>query len=74
MKIKRDEILYPKVPFFYLYFFSKVSYIIHFKKVVWRLCVWVFYMHLTLCTMCVQGLWSPEEGVRSPGAVVIDYC
>lgn len=28
--------------------------------------VYVFYLHIRLCTVCVQYPWRPEEGVRPP--------
>lgn len=27
------------------------------------LCVWVFYLYVCLCAMCMQCLWRPEESV-----------
>jgi hypothetical protein len=30
------------------------------------LCVWIFYLHVCLCSMYVHCLWRPKEGVRCP--------
>lgn len=30
------------------------------------LCLWLFDLHVCLCTTCVQCLWRSEWGVRSP--------
>lgn len=34
----------------------------------------VFCLHLCMCSVCMQFLQRPEEGVRSPGSAVIDNC
>jgi hypothetical protein len=36
--------------------------------------VWIFCLHLSLCTMWSQCPRKPEEGGRSSGAGVTDYC
>lgn len=34
----------------------------------------MFYLCVWLCTMCVEFLWEPAEGIRSPGTKVTDGC
>lgn len=36
------------------------------------MCVWVFCLHVCLCTMCVQYPWGLEENIGFPGTRVID--
>ena len=36
------------------------------------LCVWVFRLHVCLCTTCIQGPLHPKEGGQPPGTGVTD--
>ncbi|EGW00138.1 hypothetical protein I79_018812 [Cricetulus griseus] len=38
------------------------------------LCVWVFCLHVCMCTICEQCQWEPKEGTGSPGTGVRDNC
>lgn len=51
--------IYNLLPIFYYYLF---------------LGVWVFCLHVYLCTMCVQYPCGTEEDIGSPGTRVIDSC
>ena len=36
--------------------------------------MWVFCLHVCLCTMCIQYSQRPEDGVGSPGTGVTNAC
>ena len=38
------------------------------------LCVWLFCLHVCMCTTCMQCLWRPEEGSRFPGTGITSGC
>jgi hypothetical protein len=34
------------------------------------MCIGVLQAYMLVCHVCVQYLWRPEEGIRSPGVVI----
>lgn len=50
------------------YILSIFSFLTYFK------CVWVFPLHVAVCTMCVWCLRRTEEGFGLAGTVFMDGC
>lgn len=41
---------------------------------VFTLCVWMFYLHVCICTTYISGAFGEQKSVRSPGTGVTDSC
>lgn len=48
--------------------------IIFQKNFICILCIWLFYLHVCVCTKCIQCAERTEEGIWSPGTGVSIRC
>lgn len=50
------------------------SLLLFFFNIIFVLCIWLSNLHVCLCTMLMQCLQRPAEGIRFPGTGVTDSC
>lgn len=54
--------------------YIKTSPVMHQKRLDFSFCMWLFYLHLCLCTVCIQCLEGQEEDISFLGTGGTDVC